>query len=90
MFDLPPVIYDHVPATPYTVQRMIASEVEGACQTLGAVPGSLACAWRTKIGCTVIMPVVGPGGVTQRSFDIFLRHEFGHCNGWPSNHGGAR
>jgi hypothetical protein len=24
-----------------------------------------------------------------RQFEELLRHEIGHCNGWPSDHGGA-
>lgn len=90
MFELPPPIYDHTPSIPYTIQRALASEVDSICRSLGAKGSSLACTQYSPISCTIIMPVIGIGGVTPRTYEIFLRHEFGHCNGWAPDHKDAR
>jgi hypothetical protein len=49
----------------------------------------IACTWRIQNGCLVIMvsdEVIQSYKLTP---ETVLRHEIGHCHGWPANHPGA-
>jgi len=90
--ELPPLEYDHAPALPVSITD-VSSEAE-----LRRV-----CGWTTRqtdaimVGCSMPLPksckiYLGPPqtdrtGVTR---NLVLRHEIGHCNGWPGDHAGAR
>jgi hypothetical protein len=56
-------------------------------------PFAYACAFMHELPgkCTVWMPAIGTvfsGGevVTAAAYKRLLRHEMGHCNGWPPSH----
>ena len=40
--------------------------------------------------CKIVVPVVGTGGTKAEQIADLLRHEIGHCNGWPADHKGGR
>jgi hypothetical protein len=58
-------------------------------------PITLGCAQRyTKAGqnysCTVYVAQDDILKPTEWTYQTILRHETGHCNGWPANHPGMR
>ena len=56
-----------------------------------AFPWYLGCAYPTTVGkCLIVM--AREEDINRAGFDIrtVMRHELGHCNGWPGNHPGAR
>ena len=94
--DLPPAEYDH----PFDGEVVVFDELdEKALQrecgrAINLRPGA------TAIACA---PMGGPGkkcvvhigeqrllALQASSFENILRHEIGHCNGWPGDHRGAR
>lgn len=87
---LPPVQFDHPYNGMVIEMTMTAEQVAMVCKN----PLAEAC---TIIGpnfpgdkCFIVIPKVGPGGVSQRTQTLLRRHEVGHCNGWGSNHAGGR
>jgi hypothetical protein len=88
--DLPPVKYDGpyrggqvivIKWNDYSMIRMICKDT----------PNPIACSYQTysgipdrPIACLIML-----GPVAHNSAQV-LRHEMGHCNGWASNHEGAR
>ncbi len=82
MFDLPPPQFDHDFDGRVVEQRLSAQQVEEACGR-----GYVACAIILAPDyCLIATPIVGAGGVSQASYEIFRRHEIGHCNGWGRDH----
>jgi hypothetical protein len=81
----PPPEFDKPFDGDLTIQRLSWDEIQKNCP-----PGTLACAWVTPKVCVVMIPnddfLKRRGG---RQYEDILRHEIGHCNGWPSDHGGA-
>ena len=84
---LPPKEFDHEYDGTLTIKYMIKEDIQRECR-LGIKPGggpALACARRNYNGpgtCTIWMM---PKDDLERlgwSYDIVLRHEIGHCNGW--------
>jgi hypothetical protein len=71
------------------IERLSREEIQKVCP-----PGMLACAWTTPnnkdVPCIVMIPdddfLKKRGGM---QYEEILRHEIGHCNGWPADHGGA-
>jgi hypothetical protein len=49
-------------------------------------PGMLACAWHNAKSCVIYM--VEDRVMREKGYNtgILLRHEIGHCNGWPGDH----
>lgn len=84
---LPPPQFDHAYQGPVIEQVMTAAEVERYCN------GDVACTLFKPnfVGdkCFVILPKVGPGGVSQSYQVLLRRHEVGHCNGWAKDHSGS-
>ena len=87
--DLPPPEYDR-PAFVRVIPARTMEEVLRLCQTAGQ---PMACTWRETIGgrpCVIVIPVVGfvapRGTVTVEDRAAIIRHETGHCNGWPADH----
>jgi len=90
---LPPPEYDR----PYTgrltvdtvpTQRALA---EICPQAAARAPNIIGCAFRSHDGshCRVVLvaeAVIVALGATRAKI---LRHEIGHCNGWPGHHPGA-
>ena len=75
----PPARYDSVPLlnpqypTPI-IEHLPPAQLDAAC-----FGKHLACSF-AEIGspCEIILPIVG--------WQPMLRHEMGHCRGWPANH----
>jgi hypothetical protein len=82
---LPPAEYDHPYNGKLTVERTTAEKIkDGIC----GFPGSntVGCTFAYQFSCSVFIAddaALAARGVT---FDTVLRHEIGHCNGWPSDH----
>src|SRR5262245_40874092 len=97
---LPPLEYDH----PYKGELIIIDNVKREtlqencgpiyrnAPSTGFLPG---CAHVYSNKCVVLiaeqrtitsLALIHPSW----SYDHILRHEIGHCNGWPSNHAGFR
>jgi hypothetical protein len=89
----PPKKYDH-PYTAGPVEVIVAENNTDLRARCGHVPrNALACAMPptadTKT-CTII--ITQEDGIQAEGYapaDV-LRHEMGHCNGWPADHPGAR
>jgi len=97
---LPPVEYDH----PYSGDLLIIDDVKW--QTLrdncGPIyrdaPGAAflsGCAHVYPGKCVILIAEqrtisTMAGAHPSWSYDNILRHEIGHCNGWPGNHAGGR
>jgi hypothetical protein len=95
---LPPVEYDH----PYSGKLLVVTiskrdllqflcsndkvldpRKPRVCDAKGCST-MLACAPNNGTSCMIVL---GPGTWTD---ERVLRHEIGHCNGWPADHRGAR
>ncbi|WP_137933145.1 hypothetical protein [Mesorhizobium comanense] len=88
----PPRRFDHAFAGKLTIKRLPQREVERACRALFAkhkIRAESLTNWRgcslpvSKHSCIVI--------VVNKTFmratpAAVIRHEVGHCNGWPANH----
>jgi len=88
----PPRRFDHAFAGKLTIKRLPQREVERACRALFVkhkIPVGSVTSWRgcslpvSKRSCTII--------VVNKTFmratpAAVIRHEVGHCNGWPANH----
>ena len=83
MILLPPPEFDHPYKGPVTVVELPASGVQIACGN----PEAQACVYlKAPGGPMMILPKIGPGGVSKRSYDLLRRHEDGHINGWTADH----
>ena len=92
---LPPLEYDHPYAGEIIINR-VGPEVGVAlsCPTAGFPAGrAIACNQRRlgpKERCEIFIAsdsIIASVGLT---YEIVLRHEIGHCNGWSGDHQGAR
>ena len=85
---LPPPEYDY----PYTGKLLLRrvdtlEELFLSCPNLPSY--ILGCAYKRPDSCVVFMiadPFIKARGWTAK---ILLRHEIGHCNGWPGDHPGS-
>jgi hypothetical protein len=86
---LPPVEYDKPYDGDLTI-KMVATleELRERCGT--RIPKMLACAFHNSKSCVIYL--VEDSVMRQRGWTtgILLRHETGHCNGWPGDHPGER
>jgi hypothetical protein len=91
---LPPPEYDH----PYDGELIIARDVPPllmrlACRTFtGPFLAPTGCAGRDRPSpgqCTIILAPVSYVHHIGWRYDYTLRHEIGHCNGWPKDHSGG-
>ena len=84
---LPPVEYDHFYEGDLTI-KMVSTieELHALCK----IDGALACAFRNEKSCVIVM--VHDEVMRRRNWTtgLLLRHEIGHCNGWPGDHSGQR
>jgi hypothetical protein len=88
----PPRRFDHAFAGKLTIKRLPQRDVEKACRALFVkhkIPVVSLTNWRgcsaplSKRSCIII--------VVNKTFmratpKAVIRHEVGHCNGWPANH----
>lgn len=99
MIWLPPTPYDHPFAYPshLIVETLDYWEVDKACRAKGAAASEgryEGCTWTWSTadgeeGCHMILPRLGTGGIGVDDLVRLIRHETGHCNGWPADHEGA-
>ena len=55
----------------------------------GVTLGALACSIRYPASCTIVLAPEADIKATGVPLDVIMRHELGHCNGWPGDHKGA-
>jgi hypothetical protein len=88
---LPPVEFDHALAGPVEVIDIESEErLRQLCHMTQTHQGVnvIGCAGRKPDRCVIYLgPIPASSGITR---NINLRHELGHCNGWPADHAGIR
>lgn len=88
----PPARFDHAYGGKLTVQRLPQPEVVKACGALFAKYKIKAAAYPNQHGCSAITSKTSCLIITvDKTFmratpGSVIRHETGHCNGWPANH----
>jgi hypothetical protein len=87
---LPPAEYDIPYKGKLTIRTALSKEdLKLACPN--AQPWTLGCAYRFNAeNCLIILLADRLIREKGWSTEIMLRHELGHCNGWPGNHPGER
>jgi hypothetical protein len=85
---LPPVEYDR----PYdgTLTVLGAGNQEQTQAACGWPRPVLACSYHSGRECTIIHAREDYIVQFKTTLNIVMRHEIGHCNGWPGDHPGAR
>jgi hypothetical protein len=89
---LPPVQYDRYYEGDLTI--MMVKDVDDLRAACGlnrqAYPNVLACSIQRPRACLIIL--VDDEVMRKRGWTtgLLLRHEMGHCNGWPGDHPGER
>jgi hypothetical protein len=87
---IPPLEFDHPYLGNLVVTRVeTRADVQKVC---GLDHPAMACAIPDAkfVYCKIFLvgdDVIAAGGITP---EIAMRHEIGHCNGWPADHSGAR
>jgi hypothetical protein len=88
---LPPTQYDYPYGGRLNVTTMASQEaVRERCPSTRGLPVALACSRHNVTNCWIVIAddaTITAAGVNPT---IVRRHEIGHCNGWPSDHAGAR
>jgi hypothetical protein len=88
---IPPEEYDHAFNGEVKIWREASQEVIKSKCPASIFPYHLGCGGKRANGeCHILMAddaTIKHYGWTP---EIVLRHEVGHCNGWPVNHPGAR
>ena len=88
----PPRRFDHAFAGKLTIKRLPQREVERACRALFVkykMSVRSLTNWRgcshpvSRRSCIIIVVNKTFMGATPQAV---IRHETGHCNGWPANH----
>lgn len=82
---IPPPQYDRPFRGQVVVHRRHHYGALVACSKRG-LRSSDGCAWVERGVCNIVVSTDHPADV-QASV---VRHEIGHCNGWPASHPGAR
>lgn len=88
---LPPPEYDH-----HYEGHLILKLVDSYSELLRLCgkerqPATLACARRTNDGERCFVHILTDDLIRRRGYtpEILMRHEIGHCNGWPGDHPNA-
>lgn len=87
----PPAAYDHPYTGHMTLFQVPQRQVPSLCKQLflsnsadiEVTPAQKGCAWHYQDNCLVITIDRPFRGITPAAV---LRHETGHCNGWPADH----
>jgi hypothetical protein len=88
----PPARFDHDYSGELYVRRLPQPRVWEACRVLFSIYGLKSTAYPEQRGCSIITSTNSCLVVTiDREFkkatpEAVLRHEIGHCNGWPADH----
>jgi hypothetical protein len=96
---LPPAEYDH----PYTAGQLwitvvdSQADVRDKCESTRQLDVAIGCSQKihrksdpSVKGCRIVIAnkdVIEAAGYV---YDVVLRHEIGHCNGWPGDHRNAQ
>jgi hypothetical protein len=89
---LPPEEYDHpYPGRLTVIVTNTLEETRNLCLT-AHVPDLISCAVISDLprSCTIIHPSASELEKHHSTVNVTMRHEIGHCNGWPGDHKGAR
>jgi len=88
-FTNPPARYDH-PYRGKLIVKIVAIEKlhgQSLCRKSSIVSHACAAMWDAPENqCIIWLPKVDGKVVTAEYQARALRHEIGHCNGWPANH----
>jgi hypothetical protein len=89
---LPPERYDHPYKGHLTLQRATDEEMIKTCPAPLTLPKRIACAFPIPAAnsCLIVLAPRTTIAAAGYSEEIVIRHEIGHCNGWPADHNGAR
>jgi hypothetical protein len=77
---LPPPQYDKPYGGKLTKRMEPLADIAKLCGS-----GKWACARVGGNACEIIIPELG-GAITLALQNVVVRHEIGHCNGWPGDH----
>ena len=81
---LPPIEYDHPFKGKLVLETVTLDELRLRCRTV--FPTTRACTFPGTGWCKIVMADDVHGWKSR----MLMRHEVGHCNGWPGTHFGAR
>lgn len=86
----PPARFDHPYALKMVVKRVSPSQVVQTCRKLynqySVGEGTIGCStFDENAACIIVIPNKRVGFASP---EAVLRHEIGHCNGWPAHHPG--
>lgn len=94
---IPPARYDHPYPGKIIVRMVHPRDVPAACRALfgsagleelkrAVRPDQMGCAvrWSNPMVCKVV--IIDRPSKTGRTPEELIRHEIGHCNGWPADH----
>jgi hypothetical protein len=86
---LPPVEFDHYYEGDLTI-KVVPDLISLRAACSNEKENILACAWHNSKSCVIYM--VEDRVMRERGWTtgLLLRHEIGHCNGWPGDHPGQR
>jgi hypothetical protein len=91
---LPPLEYDRPYSGTLTIERGDKDFMEKNCPKSPLFVIPVACAYfpngPSVPQCHIIIANDDILKQMQRPYNLVLRHEVGHCNGWPKDHVGAR
>jgi hypothetical protein len=86
---LPPLAYDFPYTGKLTVRRVDPDQMRARRPLPKPGRATIGCAHIAKGECEVIIADNTTLEFLGFNYDIVLRHELAHCNGWPGDHPGA-
>jgi hypothetical protein len=89
---LPPAEFDHPYKGPVAIQHARSQdEVRESCRGMKFNLGiALGCSMVVAGTCLIVKVPDAEIRAHGHDPEVFMRHETGHCNGWPASHVGAR
>jgi hypothetical protein len=85
---LPPIEYDYPYTGKLTIERVTSEQLMARCSAATAI--SLGCAFSGSGNCFVLLVDDTSIKALGWTYDLLLRHELAHCNGWPAYHPGKK
>ena len=87
---VPPPEYDRPYRGHLTVERIATHAALLAACRRWAGSNIIGCAYRSGDSCRVVIVTDNLLKAANSTRARIMRHELGHCNGWPGDHPGAR
>lgn len=89
---IPPPEYDHAFTGKLILHKNKSpSEIKALCKGVVFPVYALGCSLRfTSEFCIIMIATEDAIRAAGATPEVVLRHEHGHCNGWPKNHPNAR